>query len=285
VVIAAGAERPLKSGVPGVDRVLVSKGSPIRAFVDVHAHIVPGIDDGPANDGETDALLDELAAQGATTVVTTPHVDARFGGRPDEISDSVRALCERRAGRPGVLAGAEVHPGRLDDVLSAGAGQFTLDASGTLLVEAASDVPGAVLEHCLRRLEHAGVRTLYAHAERSRAFADDDGLARDLVARGGRLQINAGSLCPGAGARGKFAWKLVDEGLVSVVASDAHALGLRPPRLADAADAIARRLGEDAVHTLMQANPAALCDGRDAPPFQPATRARRGAWLQRMGRR
>ena len=130
-------------------------------------------------------------------------------------------------------------------------------------------MPGAVLEHCLRRLEHAGVRTLYAHAERSRAFADDDGLARDLVARGGRLQINAGSLCPGAGARGKFAWKLVDEGLVSVVASDAHALGLRPPRLADAADAIARRLGEDAVHTLMQANPAALCDGRDAPPFQP----------------
>jgi protein-tyrosine phosphatase len=263
----------------------VDERSPNRSFVDVHAHIVPGIDDGPTDDGETDALLDELAAQGAATVVTTPHVDARFGGSADEISDRVRALRARRPGRPGVLAGAEVHPGRLDDVLSAGAEHFTLDGGGTLLVEAASDVPGNVLEHCLRRLEHAGVRTLYAHAERSRAFAGDDELARDLVARGGRLQVNARSLCPGAGARGKLAWKLMDEGLVSVVASDAHALSLRPPRLADAADEIARRLGEDAVHTLMQANPAALCDGRDAPPFQPETRARRGAWLQRIGRR
>ena len=256
-----------------------------RSFVDVHAHIVAGLDDGPADDDETDALLDELAAQGATTVVTTPHVDARFGGRPEEIAERVQELRARRSAGPGVLAGAEVHPGRLDDVLAAGAERFTLDGGGTLLVEAASDVPGTVLEHCLRRLEHAGVRTLYAHAERSRAFAEDDDLARDLVARGGRLQINARSLCAGAGARGKVAWRLVDEGLVSVVASDAHALGLRPPRLADAADEIARRLGEDAVHTLMQANPAALCAGQDALPLRPETRARRGAWLQRIGRR
>jgi protein-tyrosine phosphatase len=256
-----------------------------RSFVDLHVHVVAGIDDGPADDGETDALLDELEAQGATTVVTTPHVDARFGGQPDEIAERVRALRERRRGGPRVLAGAEVHPGRLDDVLAAGAARFTLDGGGTLLVEAASDVPGTLLEHCLRRLEHAGIRTLYAHAERSRAFATDEGLVRDLVARGGRLQVNARSLCAGAGARGKTAWKLIDDGLVSVVASDAHALALRPPRLADAADEIAMRLGEDAVHALMQVNPAALCDGRDAPPFQPEASAHRGSWLARIGRR
>jgi protein-tyrosine phosphatase len=255
-----------------------------RSFVDVHAHVVAGLDDGPADDHETDALLDVLAEQGAATVVTTPHVDARFHGQPDDVAARVRALGERRSGGPGVLAGAEVHPGRLDDVLATGAARFTLGGGGTLLVEAAPDVPGNVLEHCLRRLDHAGVRTLYAHAERSRALADDDTLARDLVARGARLQINARSLCSGAGARGRFAWKLVDEGLVSVVASDAHGLSQRPPRLADAADEIARRHGEDAVQTLMQANPAALCDGRDAPPFQPISRARRGAWLRRIGR-
>ena len=165
----------------------------------MHAHVVAGIDDGPATDGETDALLDALAAQGTTTVVTTPHVDARFDGTPDDVAARVRALCDRRPEAPGVLAGAEVHPGRLDDVLAAGAARFTLGGGGTLLVEAATDVPGAVLEHCLRRLEHAGVRTLFAHAERSRAFAHDDGLARDLVARGARLQINARSLCADAG--------------------------------------------------------------------------------------
>ncbi len=255
-----------------------------RSFVDVHVHVVAGVDDGPSDDGETDALLDVLAAQGATTVVTTPHVDARYAGEPDDLASRVRALRERRPGSPGVLAGAEVHPGRLDDVLSAGVERFTLGGGGTLLVEAAPDVPGTVLEHCLRRLEHAGVRTLFAHAERSRALASDDGLARDLVKRGARLQVNARSLCSGAGARGKFAWKLLDDGLVSVVASDAHALGLRPPRLSDAADEIAKRLGEDAVEVLMHTNPAALCDGHDAPPFQPTTRARRRAWLRRAGR-
>ena len=257
----------------------------IRSFVDVHAHVVAGIDDGPADDGETDALLDALAAQGATTVVTTPHVDARFAARPDEVAARVRALRERRPGAPGVLAGAEVHPGRLDDVLEAGVERFTLGGGGTLLVEAATDVPATVLEHCLRRLEHAGVRTLFAHAERSRALAHDDGLARDLVARGARLQVNARSLCAGAGDRGKFAWKLVDDGLVSVVASDAHALGLRPPRLADAADEIAKRLGEDAVHTLMHDEPGgALRRARRAAVPAHARGARRRAWLRRGGR-
>lgn len=255
-----------------------------RSFVDVHVHVVAGIDDGPADDGETDALLDALAAQGATTVVTTPHVDARFPARPDDVAARVRALRERRPGQPRVLAGAEVHPGRLDDVIEAGVERFTLGGGGTLLVEAASDVPATVLEHCLRRLEHAGVRTLFAHAERSRAFAADDGVTRDLVARGARLQVNARSLCPGAGDRGKHAWRLVEDGLVSVVASDAHALGLRPPRLADAADEIAKRLDEDAVHVLMYENPTALCDGHDAPPFQPTTRARGRGWLRRAGR-
>jgi protein-tyrosine phosphatase len=254
-----------------------------RSFVDVHAHVVAGFDDGPADDRETDALLDALAAQGVTTVVTTPHVDARFPARPDELAARVSALRARRPGRPGVLAGAEVHPGSLDDVLSAGVERFTLGSGGALLVEAASDVPGPVLEHCLRRLEHAGVRTVLAHAERCRALASDGDLARDLVARGARLQVNARSLCPHAGAQGKFAWKLVDDGLVSVVASDAHALGLRPPRLSDAACEIAKRLDEDAVDVLMYANPTALCDGHDAPPFKPTTRARRRAWPRRAG--
>ena len=255
-----------------------------RSFVDVHAHVVAGIDDGPADDGETDAVLEMLAEQGVTTVVTTPHVDARFPPRPDEVAASVRALRTRRPGRPGVLAGAEVHPGRLDEVIEAGIERFTLGGAGTLLVEAAPDVPGTMLEHCLRRLEHAGVRTLFAHAERSRALEADGGLAGELVARGARLQVNARSLCPGAGARGRFAWHLGEAGLASVVASDAHALGLRPPRLSDAADEIAKRLDEDAVHALMYANPTALCDGHDAPPFQPTTRARRRAWLRRAGR-
>jgi protein-tyrosine phosphatase len=253
--------------------------------VDVHAHVVAGIDDGPADDGETDSLLDLLAEQGVTTVVATPHVDARFAPRPDEVAAGVRALRERRPARPGVLAGSEVHPGRLDEVIEAGVERFTLGGAGTLLVEAAPDVPGTVLEHCLRRLEYVGVRTLFAHAERSRALEADDGLAGDLVARGARLQVNARSLCPGAGPRGRFAWQLVEAGLASVVASDAHALGLRPPRLSDAADEIAKRLDEDAVHALMYANPTALCDGHDAPPFQPTTRARRRAWLRRAGRR
>jgi protein-tyrosine phosphatase len=255
-----------------------------RSFVDVHVHVVAGFDDGPADDRESDALLDELAAQGVTTVVTTPHVDARFPARPDELAERVRALRERRPGRPGVLTGAEVHPGSLDDVIEAGVGRFTLGGGGALLVEAASDVPGSLLEHCLRRLDHAGVRTVFAHAERCRALAADGDLARGLVARGAWLQVNARSLCPGAGARGKFAWKLLDEGLVSIVASDAHALAVRAPRLSDAAGEIAKRLDEEAVEVLMYANPTALCDGHDAPPFKPATKARRRAWPFRTGR-
>jgi protein-tyrosine phosphatase len=255
-----------------------------RSFVDVHAHVLAGIDDGPVDDGETDALLDTLAGQGVTTVVATPHVDARFPPQADEVAGRVRALRDRRSARPNVLAGAEVHPGRLDEVIAAGPERFTLGGAGTLLVEAAPDVPPTLLEHCVRRLDGVGVRCLFAHAERSRALGADDGLARDLVARGARLQVNANSIRSGSGDRGRLAWHLLELGLVSIVASDSHALGLRPPRLAEAADELARRLDEDAVHTLTYANPTALCDGHDAPPFQPTSTARRRTWLRRAGR-
>ena len=113
---------------------------------------------------------------------------------------------------------------------------------------------------------------LFAHAERSRAFQADDGLARDLVARGARLQVNANSIRSGSGDRGRLAWHLLESGLVSIVASDSHALGLRPPRLAEAADELARRLDEDAVHTLTYTNPTAPAIGTTHPRSSPPRR-------------
>ena len=258
-----------------------------RSFVDVHAHVVAGIDDGPADDGETDALLDMLAEQGVTTVVTTPHVDARFHAA----AGRARRARARAARAP---AGHARACSRAPRCIPGGSTRC-IERRGRALHARAARAPcsSRLRPTCRERCSStacggssmpACARCSRTPSARARSQADD-GLARDLVARGARLQINAHSLCPGAGARGRFAWHLA-----RAQGSPASSPPMRT-RSACARRASPRRpMRLRSVWTRTPSTrsctptPTALCDGHDAPPFQPTTRARRRAWLRRAGR-
>lgn len=207
---------------------------------ELHFHALHGLDDGPATLGESVELLRRAAEDGTGTVVATPHVRGDFVTDVSELPDRVRALAAA-ADREGIEvdlhAGGELgHDmvGRLTQP------ELDLIAHGPpscrwLLVEAPFHAIDDTFHAATGELRDRGFGVLIAHPERS-ADATLDGAAglRRELATGSLAQVNAQSI---TGAHGpdarRAAYDLISEGLVSVIASDAHG-PTRPPLLGQA---------------------------------------------------
>jgi len=251
-------------------------------IVDLHAHVLPGVDDGPADADAATALLAVLAAEGVERVVATPHVSPRHPPAPAAAETALAALAV--APPPAVALGAEVHPALLATVLR-DPHPYCLAGSDVLLVEAEPAIMAEVLEDAVEAVVHAGLRPMLAHLERSRALAPRHDRVATLVARGALVQVTAHAFAPGrAGTSAHAARRLLEAGLVHVVASDAHGTDRRRPHLAEADAALRASYGEQVCDGLLRENPALVLSGGMPTPPRPAARRRLlGIW--RVGRR
>jgi protein-tyrosine phosphatase len=206
--------------------------------VDLHFHLLPGVDDGPADLDASLELARAALAAGTIAVVATPHVRADLGPTDArEIAARVHELRTRLAERNvrlGVRCGGELGH---EMAFSLDQEELDLLAQGPpgarwLLVEAPFHGIGEAFHAATTELRARGFGVLVAHPERSADAVLDGaaGLRRELAA-GSLAQLNALSLTGGHGedAR-KAAWALLADGLVAVVASDAHGPS-RPPAL------------------------------------------------------
>ena len=204
--------------------------------IDLHCHVLAGIDDGPDSLEGSVALARAAVAAGTTIVVATPHVSSRYQNDPSTITARVDELNRRliAEGVPlQVLCGAEIALARLAHIEPDGLSGLTLGAGRSLLVEApfAPSVNG--LDSLISDLQRQGYRVVLAHPERCGAFHRDRGALESLVHGGALTSITAGSLVGRFGARvRRFALGLVRDQLVHNVASDAHDSTLRPPGIA-----------------------------------------------------
>jgi protein-tyrosine phosphatase len=206
--------------------------------VDLHFHLLPGVDDGPADLQESLALARAALHAGTSTVVATPHVRVDLGTTDArEIDARVREL---RAELASADLPLEVRcGGELGHEMAFRLGQDELEllAQGPagarwLLVETPFHGIGEDFHAATAELRARGFDVLVAHPERSADAALDGaaGLRRELAA-GSLAQVNALSLTGGHGEEARrSAWALLAEGLVTVVASDAHGPS-RPPAL------------------------------------------------------
>lgn len=274
--------RPLPP--PGARLRVRPASSSGHAVIDLHCHILPGIDDGPASLGASLAMARAQVAAGVTTVVATPHVSWNYGNGAGSIAPATDALqaAITAADIPlRVLPGAEVALTRAVDLSAAQLAALRLGASPWLLLEPpiAVDAPG--IEGMIGMVQARGSRILLAHPERCAAFHNDPDLLGRLVRSGCRAQVTAGAL---TGAFGRtvqaLASRFVDDGLIHVVASDAHDDTFRRPGL--------RAQIEDAGYGplagwLTTDNPSAILENRPLPPRPPfdPPRPRRGRWLRR----
>lgn len=247
-------------------------------MIDLHSHILPGLDDGAASEEEALAIARAAVADGIRTLAATPHVRSDYPTSADAME---QALAELRSALSAagialdVRGGAEIALDRVDAIGHEELRRFCLGGSRYLLLEAPySGWPRGIGEQ-LFRLQVAGFVPVLAHPERNGDVAADPGRLAPLVEAGALVQLTASSL-DGRGGRSAAATarRLLDAGLVHLVASDAHAPALRGVGLSGAIEAIRdAELGR----WLTELVPAAILD--DAPlPARPAAPARRRFW-------
>ena len=234
-------------------------------FVDVHCHVLPGLDDGPRAEDETARMLDAFAALGYARVAATPHWH-HSGFETPERAQVGRLVDALNAGRgqagPELVAGAEI---AFDDRFLAALEADALPrlGAGRAYLLELSAVPGSLprgFEDAAFRLAARGATLVIAHAERIPDLRRETGALERLRRAGALAQIDLTSL---AGKHGRtaeeWAWRLVEGGEADVVGSDAHGAG-DMPLVARALKALAE-LGPAVLARLAVSNPAALLDG------------------------
>jgi protein-tyrosine phosphatase len=201
--------------------------------IDLHCHVLPGIDDGPATiEGSLDlAYVAEKA--GLTTLVATPHVSWRYVNGPAVIRQGVEAVrCALATAHIEVeiRGGAEIAMARLGDLSDDELCALRLGDGPWLMIESPLTLDVGDLESVLDSVHRRGHWILLAHPERSPLFLRDPPRLAALVSRGILCSITASSLVGVFGQDVRsFALSLVREGLVHNVASDAHDAIHRPP--------------------------------------------------------
>jgi protein-tyrosine phosphatase len=217
--------------------------------IDLHCHILPGLDDGPGSFEESLAMARMAAEDGVRVIVATPHMDDQYRHPvPELIRDLTGRLNEliRAEGIAlTVLPGAEVRTApELVDRLAAGKVMTVGDLGKHVLVELPTSGRAVYAGELFFRLQVAGYTPIIAHAERVDSFRLEPQVLRDLKDRNVRLQVNAESVAGGGGrVLRNHAQRLVKEGLVDVMASDGHNVMRRKPLLSVARKALRSQNG------------------------------------------
>jgi protein-tyrosine phosphatase len=235
--------------------------------IDLHCHVLPGIDDGPATIEGSIALARAVAARGVSILVATPHVSSRYPNEPETIARGVEELNKRLASEGVVLEvrpGAELAMTKLVEMDAAKIASFALGGGDWLLVECPLASASVGFDILVLDLQRRGHRILLAHPERCPTFHRDLGILESLVRAGALTSITAGALVGRFGAEvRRFALRLVRDDLVHSVASDAHDDVRRPPGMT--AELNEAGLGP-LTEWLTQSVPRAILDGEAIPP-------------------
>lgn len=233
------------------------------AMIDIHCHLLPGIDDGPRDWEQAVDLCRAMVEDGITRAITTPHfIDGVYeNGRA--VTGPLLTELIARLGDAGIAleldAAAEIDiSSRL--VSTGGQDIPSLGGHAVLLEMPVAVVPHA-MEHILFAVSSRGMVPVLAHPERNHLVQENPELAAAWVASGAVLQLDAESLFGiwGGGAK-RCAETLLTRGLVGAVASDSHSCAKRPPRMTAARKRVLELLGAEADH-LVLATPLALIGG------------------------
>lgn len=252
-------------------------------MIDLHAHVLPGIDDGPEDVAAAVALVRAAAAAGTKRIVATSHVSRRFPNSAAEIAgrvEQMRAVLATEAIDVELLPGAEVSLGRAQEIDEGELERLRLGSGPYLLVESPLNPAIGDFEWMIGSLAQSH-RIALAHPERCPAFQrDPDRLVR-LVARGAVCSITAGAVRGDFGREVKrFTLWLFEQGLVHNVASDAHDLAGRRPEVLEplaGAEKDLHGLGEH-VSWLTETVPAAVLAGEPVGSPPRLKRGRRSWW-------
>ncbi len=236
-------------------------------LIDLHHHLLPGLDDGPATLAESLFAAEGAATDGVRVIAATPHLrEDHPGVRPQELASRREELEVHLAEREiqvDVVSGGEVDLAWAQEASDEDLRLVSYGQQGSdLLLETPYGELPSTFEALLFGIQVRGYRILLAHPERNPTFRKDPDRLAALVARGVLVQVTAGALVGarrGSPSRRLALW-LIERGLCHVIASDSHGPSGRRGSLSGAAAEAERAIGE-AARQMVTAAPAAILAG------------------------
>jgi len=243
-------------------------------LIDLHSHLLPGIDDGSKDLAMSLAMARAAAADGISTMACTPHIlPGVYNNSGPAIRQAVARLAESiaQAGIPiSLVTGADVHIAPDLEAQLRDGRALTLNNSRYLLLEPPHHVLPPRLEDLIFGLQTAGYVPILTHPERLSWVEGRYDLIGRLVSSSVLMQITAGSVMGRFGRRPRYwAERMLDEGLCHLLATDAHNTEQRAPRMADARDVVTQRLGDDEAINLVLRRPQGILANLSAAELPP----------------
>lgn len=236
-------------------------------MVDLHCHILFGLDDGAKTIEDSLAMAEDAIADGITHVVATPHASSTYAFDYARVRETRDALAEKLDGRLTLATGCDFHlsPENLRSIRR-NVAQYCVNQKDYLLVEFNEFSIPPSMDQTLHELQLAGLRPIVTHPERNGILRTQPERLLKWVQLGCYVQVTAGSLTGvfGPGAQ-EDAWTWIAQGLVHFISSDAHNTARRPLKLQFAFDAVANRFGKDKAQALLLDNPMAAFEGQPLP--------------------
>lgn len=242
-------------------------------MIDLHHHLLPGLDDGP-REMETSVEMARIAAEdGITHVVCTPHANNQFAYNRERVDDLVAELSSRLE-REGIALklgrGCDFHL-TYENITDAKEhpDEFSVNGRGYLMMEIPDYGLPPQLTDTFYQLQLAGMVPVLTHPERNATLQDDQERLEEWLRGGVLMQVTAGSVTGTMGRRAqKMAHAMLDRRWVHFIATDAHNTTTRPPRMRAAFEQIATRCGSEYATLLCVSNPLNAFEGSplDAQP-------------------
>ena len=241
-------------------------------MIDLHHHLLFGIDDG-ARDLETSVAMVQMAVgDGVTHIVATPHANETYPYDRVRNADLLRqireALPPQVASKITLGLGSDFHLSyeNTEDVRVRGP-LYAINDGPYLLVELADTSIPAQIDEVFYNMRVSGLSPILTHPERNATLQRSRSRLREWLKAGLLVQVTAGSLTGVFGKQAEdVAWELVNNDWAHFVSSDAHNTGRRSPVLSTAYASVAKRQGEASAQRLFVSNPLAVFEGQSLPP-------------------